>query len=76
MKIREINSHTLPPIFDQTRIVNTKQVAEALGFSVAHLRRLYRTGKIPKPVCIGGHKLGWPAGVIADLIASHIKGEA
>ncbi len=58
---------TLPAFLDRNRILNVDQMAEGLGFSVAHLRRLYRTGKIPKPVQIGGRKLGWPAGTLIDL---------
>ncbi len=58
---------TLPAFLDRNRILNVEQMAEGLGFSVAHLRRLYRGGKIPKPVQIGGRKLGWPAGVLIDM---------
>ena len=58
---------TLPAFLDRNRILNVEQMAKGLGFSVAHLRRLYRTGKVPKPVQIGGRKLGWPAGVLIDM---------
>ena len=58
----------LPAFLDRHRILNTKQTAELLGFSVPHFRRLYRTGRVPKPQPIGGRKLGWPAGVILDII--------
>ncbi len=58
---------TLPTFLDRNRILNANQMAEGLGFSVAHFRRLYRTGRIPKPVQIGGRKLGWPAGVLIDM---------
>ena len=66
---------TLPLALDRVRIIGTKQAAEALGFSVAHLRRLYRAGKLPKPVRIAGRKLGWSAGSLVDLIASASHGE-
>jgi predicted DNA-binding transcriptional regulator AlpA len=45
-------------------------MAEVLGFSVAHLRRLYRSGKIPAPTKIGARKLGWPAGIAIDLTST------
>lgn len=57
----------LPAFLDRNRILNVAQMAEGLGYSVAHLRRLYRSGKVPKPICLGGRKLGWPAGVLIDL---------
>lgn len=75
MRELKMSSPSLPPILDRARIVGAKQAAEALGFSVAHLRRLYRTGKFPKPVRIGGHKIGWSAGVIADVIESASQGK-
>lgn len=58
----------LPPVLDRARLVGVDQAAELLNFSVAHVRRLYRTGKMPKPVSIGGGKLGWKAGVLLDFI--------
>ena len=58
----------LPAFLDRHRILSVKQTAELLGFSVAHLRRMYRTGRVPKPQQIGGRKLGWPAGVIIDIV--------
>jgi len=60
-------STQLPEILDRQRIVSVKQMAEVLGFSVAHLRRLYRSGKIPSPIKIGERKLGWTAAVAIDL---------
>ena len=60
----------LPGYLDQHRLLNVNQVADVLGFSVPHLRRLYRGGKIPKPTIIGGRKVAWPASTILDLIAS------
>ena len=39
-----------------------------LNFSAAHVRRLYRTGKIPRPFKIGGIKNGWRIGTIIDFI--------
>ena len=61
---------SLPAYLDRHRLLNVNQVADVLGFSVAHIRRLYRTGKLPKPTVIGGRKVGWPASTILDLVAS------
>jgi predicted DNA-binding transcriptional regulator AlpA len=63
-------SSQLPDFLDRHRIVSVKQMAEVLGFSVAHLRRLYRSGKIPAPTKIGSRKLGWPAGIAIDLTSA------
>jgi predicted DNA-binding transcriptional regulator AlpA len=63
-------STQLPEFLDRHRILSVKQMAEVLGFSVAHLRRLYRAGKVAAPTKIGGRKLGWPAGIAIDMTAS------
>lgn len=55
----------LPPEIAQHRILETAEAAAFCGFSVAHWRRLYRTGKAPKPIQLSTRKLGWRAG---DLI--------
>jgi predicted DNA-binding transcriptional regulator AlpA len=69
-------STQLPDFLDRHRIVSVKQMAVVLGFSVAHLRRLYRSGQILPPTKIGARKLGWPAGVAIDLTASSKSGKA
>jgi predicted DNA-binding transcriptional regulator AlpA len=58
-------SENLPVELSLQRILDTKQVAEMIGFSVPHLRRLYRGGQIPKPLQLGSRKLGWRA---SDLL--------
>ena len=68
-------STQLPEILDRSRIINVKQMAEVLGFSIPHLRRLYRTGRIPAPTKIGERKLGWTAAVVMDLTASSHSGK-
>lgn len=60
----------LPPMLERNRILDVFQMADLLGFSVAHVRRLYRTGKLPAPIRIGGRKVGWPAHVAAALTGS------
>ncbi len=60
----------LPPMLERNRLLDVFQMADLLGFSVAHIRRLYRTGKLPAPVRIGGRKVGWPAHVAAALTGS------
>ena len=67
-------SAALPDPLERNRIISAKQMAELLGFSLAHLRRLYRTGKIPRPLQIGGRKLGWPTSVAMALIAPDAEG--
>ncbi len=67
--MREVVSKiiVLPSSIEQNRLVDVPQLATLLGFSVAHLRRLYRTGQIPSPIRIGGRKLGWPAHVVIEM---------
>lgn len=64
---------TLPPALERNRLLDVFQMADLLGFSVAHVRRMYRTGKLPAPVRIGGRKCGWPAHVAAALTGSPDK---
>ncbi|MDX7950495.1 AlpA family phage regulatory protein [Lichenihabitans sp. Uapishka_5] len=58
----------LPPSLERNRLLNVKQMAELTGFSVAHIRRLYRSGKFPTPIRIGGRAVAWPAHVAAKLV--------
>ena len=58
----------LPPLLERNRLLNVKQMAELTGFSIAHIRRLYRTGKFPTPIRIGGRAVAWPAHVAAKLV--------
>lgn len=64
---------TLPPALERNRLLDVFQMADLLGFSVAHVRRMYRTGKLPAPVRIGGRKCGWPAHVAAALTGSSLN---
>ncbi len=64
---------TLPPMLERNRLLDVFQMADLLGFSVAHIRRMYRTGKLPAPVRVGGRKVGWPAHVAAALTGSPDK---
>lgn len=60
----------LPASLERNRLLNVKQMAELTGFSIAHIRRLYRTGKFPTPIRIGGRAVAWPAHVAAALTGS------
>jgi len=64
----------LPPDLARNRLLDSTKAAALLGYSLAHFRRLYRTGKIPAPVKINGRKTGWPAWQLLDL-ASGRTGE-
>ena len=46
---------TLPPALERNRLLDVFQMADLLGFSVAHVRRMYRTGKLP-----GARPHRWP----------------
>jgi predicted DNA-binding transcriptional regulator AlpA len=63
----------LPQDLEKDRVLGTAQLAEFLGFSIPHVRRLYRAGKIPPPFKIGARKHGWRASDIVDLLASRIE---
>jgi predicted DNA-binding transcriptional regulator AlpA len=56
----------LPPQLEAARVVSAAQAAAYWGVSLPHWRRLYRAGRVPRPIKIGERKLGWRAG---DLLA-------
>src|SRR5215208_7771238 len=58
----------LPPELARSRVFETAEAAAFCGFSVAHWRRLNRSGKIPKPVPLSTRKLGWRAGDLIDWL--------
>lgn len=52
------------------RRVTVAEMAVALRFSEVHLRRLWKAGKIPAPVALGGRKLTWPTAVFEELTSA------
>jgi predicted DNA-binding transcriptional regulator AlpA len=50
------------------RILASDVAAEFWGVSLPHWRRLYRDGRVPKPVRIGIRKLGWRVGDLIDAL--------
>jgi predicted DNA-binding transcriptional regulator AlpA len=60
----------LPPALEDRRLLDTKQVAKASGYSVAHLRDLVRQGIAPQPIRLSARKLGWRACDVASWIDS------
>jgi predicted DNA-binding transcriptional regulator AlpA len=61
----------LPPEIARHRVIGTADSAAFAGFSTVHWRRLYKAGLAPKPVQLGGRKLGWRVGDLIDWLASH-----
>jgi predicted DNA-binding transcriptional regulator AlpA len=51
------------------RLLSSRQTAALLNCSTVHLRRLAQSGKIPKPLRIGGRKLAWRASEIKTLLS-------
>jgi predicted DNA-binding transcriptional regulator AlpA len=60
----------LPAELNRDRLLDSEQAALFLGFSLAHFRRLYRSGVVPTPLRIGERKLAWRAGTLADFVAA------
>jgi predicted DNA-binding transcriptional regulator AlpA len=58
----------LAPEFARHRVLDTAEAAAFCRFSVPHWRRLYRTGKVPKPVRLSARKYGWRLGDLIDFI--------
>jgi prophage regulatory protein len=62
----------LPPEVTRCRILDTAEAAEFCKLSVPHWRRLYRTGKVPRPVRLSARKYGWRIGDLIDFIDARI----
>ena len=58
----------LPSDMARRRILDTAEAAEFCKISVPHWRRLYRTGKVPRPVRLSARKYGWRLGDLVDFI--------
>ena len=56
----------LPSDLGRDRIFSTAASAAFWGVSVPHWRRMYRDGKVPRPIKIGERKLGWRLGTLID----------
>jgi predicted DNA-binding transcriptional regulator AlpA len=52
---------------ENNRLLNSQEAARLLGLSISHFRRLYRAGRLPKPVRIGVRKCAFRQG---DLLAA------
>lgn len=58
----------LPCTINELRLIGSTEVATALNFSAAHIRRLVHANKFPKPIIIGGRKLAWRIGDIVQFL--------
>jgi predicted DNA-binding transcriptional regulator AlpA len=59
---------SLPSDLSRDRLLKSNQTAEFLGISLPHLRRLQRSGAVPRPVRIGLRQYGWRLGELIDFI--------
>ena len=59
----------LPFDLGRNRVLDAAAASAFWGVSLPHWRRLYRTGKVPRPIKIGERKLGWRVGVLSDALA-------
>lgn len=54
----------------QPLAVSARQLGAMLGLSVRNIRALDASGKLPKPVRIGGRSVRWPVDEIRDWLAA------
>jgi predicted DNA-binding transcriptional regulator AlpA len=64
----------LPLEISRQRILSSAEAAEFVGLSLPHWRRLYRAGKVPRPLQIGERKLGWRIGDLVDFLDAKLPG--
>ena len=55
------------------KILKAKAVAECTSISVAHLRRMVKAGKFPKPMKISECRSGWLESEVLDWISQCVK---
>ena len=67
-------TRSLPPGLEPSRVLNCRQAAELLNFSVVHFRRLYKTNRTPPAMRIGARKLGWRAGDLTSWLEKRALG--
>jgi predicted DNA-binding transcriptional regulator AlpA len=60
-----------PPELARKRVLDTAESAAFLNVSIPTFRRLYRSGRIPKPIKLSARKLGWQLGTLIDCVDSH-----
>jgi predicted DNA-binding transcriptional regulator AlpA len=68
--------NNLPPDLGRNRVLDAEASAAYWGISLPHWRRLYRAGKVPRPIKIGERKLGWRIGDLADGLANRANAAA
>lgn len=61
---------TVPAEYARNRVLDSQQAADFLGVSLPHFRRLYRLGRVPRPINITERKLGWPFRLLDDFVAA------
>jgi hypothetical protein len=52
----------LPSDLGRNRVRDAAASSAFWGVSLPHWRRLYRAGKVPRPIKVGERKLGWRIG--------------
>lgn len=61
--------NNLPADLGRSRVIDAKCSAAFWGVSLPHWRRMYRTGKVPRPIKIADRKLGWRIGDLIDALS-------
>jgi len=64
----------LPADLARKHVLNTAEAAGFCKLSIPHWRRLYRTGKVPRPVRLSARKYGWRLGDLVDFIDAGTMG--
>jgi len=52
------------------QVIGAGEAARLANMSLDHWRRLYRAGRVPKPMKIGERKVGWRRGDLLDWLAA------
>jgi predicted DNA-binding transcriptional regulator AlpA len=64
----ETTLNNLPSDLGRRRILNAVEASRYWGVSLAHWRRMYRAGAVPKPIQISERRVGWRIGALADAL--------
>ena len=63
-----MRNDALPERIRDIQLIGSAQLAAVLNLSPVHIRRLARSGDLPKPIKVGRRKLAWRVSDVTHLI--------
>ena len=61
---------------DSDRLIGRKELLKRVPFSIQHLGRLEKSGKFPRRIQVGEHRVGWLVSEIEAWLAAKVAARA